>query len=109
MSINRIVVQFFITISVIINICFPQSSTITGAIKDSRNSKPLVCANVFLKETSLGTATIDDGSYLIANIKPGNYILKATYIGYESKEIEIFIKRCKSNGSMHANSIKILI
>ena len=78
MSIQRIIVQFFITIFVIINICFPQSSTITGTIKDSRNNKPLVGANVFLKETSLGTATMDDGSYLIANINPGNYILKAT-------------------------------
>ena len=91
LPIQRIIIQFFITIFVIINICFPQSSTITGAIKDSRNNKPLVGANVFLKETSLGTATMDDGSYLIANINPGNYILKATYIGYESKEIEIFI------------------
>ena len=62
-----------------------------GTIKDSKSQKPLVGANVFLIETSLGTASIDDGSYQISNVSPGVYILKATYIGYESKEIEISI------------------
>ena len=43
-----------------------------GTIKDSKSQKPLVGANVFLLETSLGTATLDDGSYQISKI---NYIL----------------------------------
>ena len=78
-----------ISIFLIISIGFSQSSILRGIIKDSNNEEPLVGANVFLKETSLGTATINDGSYQITNINPGTYVLKATYIGYETKEIKI--------------------
>ena len=83
--------KFFITIFLILNSVFSQSSILIGTIKDSKSQKPLVGANVFLLETSLGTATLDDGSYQISKISPGVYILKATYIGYESKDIEINI------------------
>ena len=82
----------YILLSVItLAVGFSQSVTIIGVIKDSGTKKPLVGANVFIKETSLGTATIDNGSYKITNVNPGTYILKATYIGYESKEVEIAI------------------
>ena len=82
----------YILLSVItLAVGFSQSVTISGVIKDSGTKKPLVGANVFIKETSLGTATIDNGSYKITNVNPGTYILKATYIGYESKEVEIAI------------------
>ena len=77
------------SIFLIISIGFSQSSILRGIIKDSNNEEPLVGANVFLKETSLGTATINDGSYQITDINPGTYVLKATYIGYETKEIKI--------------------
>ena len=83
--------KFFITIFLILNSVFSQSSILIGTIKDSKSQKPLVGANVFLLETSLGTATLDDGSYQISKISPGVYTLKATYIGYESKDIEINI------------------
>ena len=83
--------KFFITIFLILNSVLSQSSILIGTVKDSKNQKPLVGANIFLSETSLGTATLDDGSYQISKISPGGYILKATYIGYESKDIEINI------------------
>ena len=83
--------KLFLFIFILLNIGFSQSSFLIGTIKDSKSQKPLVGANVFLIETSLGTASIDDGSYQISNVSPGVYILKATYIGYESKEVEISI------------------
>ena len=82
--------HLFIT-SLFINVLLSQSATVKGIIKDSGTQKPLVGANVFIKETSLGTATIDNGSYKISNVNPGTYILKATYIGYESKEMDITV------------------
>ena len=79
----------FLTFLTLINIGLSQSSIITGTIKDSKTKKPLVGANVFLLGTSLGTITNDNGTYQISNVDPGKYFLKATYIGYESKNIEI--------------------
>ena len=79
----------FLTFLTLINIGLSQSSIITGTIKDSKTKKPLVGANVFLLGTSLGTISNDNGAYQISNVDPGKYFLKATYIGYESKNIEI--------------------
>ena len=70
---------------------FSQTATIRGIIKDSGSKDPLVGANVYITGTSLGTASTDDGRYKISNVSPGTYVLKASYIGYESKEIEVTI------------------
>ena len=75
----------------IITSLYCQNSTINGTVKDSNTGKPLVGANVFLKATSLGTATLSDGTYQISNVGQGEYILQSSYIGYVSKEIEIEI------------------
>tara|TARA_Y100001968_G_scaffold327406_1_gene372395 strand:+ start:511 stop:3534 length:3024 start_codon:yes stop_codon:yes gene_type:complete len=83
--------KFFIIIFLISNVVFSQSSILIGTIKDSKNKKPLIGANVFLLETSLGASTNETGNYQISNVSPGEYILKTTYIGYESKEIKINI------------------
>ena len=39
----------------------------------------------------MGTSTSDEGRYNIANVSPGTYTLKASYIGYESEEMEITV------------------
>ena len=70
---------------------FSQTATIRGIIKDSGSKDPLAGANVYITGTSLGTASTDDGRYKISNVSPGTYVLKASYIGYESKEIEVTI------------------
>ena len=68
-----------------------QTMTVRGIVKDSGSNDPLVGANVYITGTSLGTATSDEGKYNIANVNPGTYMLKASYIGYESKELEITV------------------
>ena len=76
---------------IIITTLYSQNSRINGTVKDSKTGKPLVGANVFLKATSLGTATRSDGTYQISNVDTGKYILQSSYIGYVSKEVEIKI------------------
>ena len=76
---------------IIITNLYSQNSTINGTVKDSNTGKPLVGANVFLKATSLGTATRSDGTYQITNIGSGKYILQSSYIGYVSKEVQVEI------------------
>ena len=87
----NIFMKYIIKISILLNIVLSQSSIIVGTIKDSNNQYPLVGANIFIKGTSLGTASSDNGIYEIVNISAGTYTLKATYIGYDSKELEITI------------------
>ena len=63
---------------------------IKGVVKDTEGEK-LLGANVIIKELNIGCAADRNGEYLITNIKPGEYTLQASYIGYEkySQKIKI--------------------
>ena len=77
------------------SIIFSQNAILTGTVVDSSNGKPLVGANVFIVGTSLGSATTDKGSFNINNINTGSYKIKVSYIGYESKELEVDFPEAK--------------
>ncbi len=55
---------------------------ISGTVIDSKTKEPLFGVNVVLVGTTLGATTGADGYYVIQNVQPGTYTLKATYIGY---------------------------
>jgi hypothetical protein len=55
---------------------------IVGNIKDAETGESLLGANVFIIDTYLGTASKEDGSYIIINVPPGTYDIKVTMIGY---------------------------
>lgn len=65
---------------------------ITGKITDSITGDPLFGANVILIGTSIGAATDLEGKYIIPNVPPASYTLKVSYLGYESKTIQLDIK-----------------
>jgi outer membrane receptor protein involved in Fe transport len=55
---------------------------ITGVVVDSETKNPLPGANVIIDGTSLGAATDTEGHYIIINIPPGVYKVKAMMMGY---------------------------
>jgi hypothetical protein len=57
---------------------------IAGKITDASNGEALAGANVIIEGTTLGGATDPDGYYAILNIPPGNYTLRAQYLGYQT-------------------------
>ena len=59
------------------------SANIMGTIKDSKSGDLLPGATVVLVGTSLGASTDIDGRYVIRNVPPGAYTLRATYVGYD--------------------------
>jgi TonB-dependent receptor len=69
-----------------------QSTTISGTVRDSQTGEALPGANVLLVKTSLGASTDVDGRYIIRDVSPGTYSLRATYVGYNQKEIAIQVK-----------------
>ena len=70
-------------------VLFAQSSaTLEGTITDT-NGEALAGANIFLVESSQGTAAGEDGSYSIENIDPGTYTIRVTFVGYQEIEGEI--------------------
>ena len=83
--------KIYCSIFFLISIAFSQSGSITGYITDSGKKEPLIGANIYVMGTSLGTASNDEGRYTIVNVAPGDYTLKISYIGYESKEFAITV------------------
>jgi len=73
----------FIFISVLA-ICIFAGTTgkIAGRVTDLKTGEPLAGVNVVVEGTSMGAATDIDGHYVILNISPATYNIKATMIGY---------------------------
>jgi len=66
--------------------------TIRGYIKDADSGENLTGATVYIKENGLGTASNPYGFYSIS-LKPGEYHITFTFLGYISQEITIDIKK----------------
>jgi hypothetical protein len=64
-------------------------STIKGRIIDGTNNDPLPFVNVFLSNTTYGSATDLDGNFEIKNISPGIYDMIVTRIGYKMRTYQV--------------------
>jgi hypothetical protein len=61
-----------------------KTGSISGEVRDAVTQQPLPGANVFVPGTTIGATSDDKGYYVIKNIAPGKYHVKASFIGYES-------------------------
>jgi outer membrane cobalamin receptor len=85
------IIVFFISIFV-----FGENTSISGFVREKDTGEPISYANVFLSDNSLGTATNQDGYFVIPNITPGNYKLNASMIGYSIFQKDIIIEENSS-------------
>jgi outer membrane receptor for ferrienterochelin and colicin len=69
-----------------------QRATISGYIKDATSGEALIGANVYIESNASGTTTNHYGFYSIGLIS-GSYLLRCSYIGYDTQTIEITLKR----------------
>jgi TonB-dependent receptor len=67
------------------------NGTIEGVVRDQQTGELLPGANVVLVKTSMGGSTDLMGKFIIRNVPPGSYTLRATYIGYRDQEVAIQI------------------
>jgi outer membrane receptor protein involved in Fe transport len=65
------------------------SGEVIGRIIDAATGQPLPGANVSIVNTFLGAGSDSDGRYQIANLAPGEYSLKAGYIGYRAETVAV--------------------
>ncbi len=88
--IKLILLTFIILLSVE-SIYADNYSRIDGQIRDSNTNEPLPYANVVLVGTSLGAASDINGNYMILNVPQGTYVLRSTFIGYETEDVSIVV------------------
>lgn len=57
--------------------------TISGSVTDARTRQPLAGANILILGTTIGTASDENGNFILRNLEPNTYRLRASMIGYE--------------------------
>ena len=62
--------------------------TLSGTVVNEEGA-PMIGANVYLHETMQGTTASSDGTFFLENVKPGNYHLHVTYLGYHAFSSDI--------------------
>ena len=60
---------------------------ITGKVTDSSNKDALIGVTIALEGTTYGAATDIEGNYLILNVPPGTYTLRASAVGYHPSRV----------------------
>ncbi len=90
---------FFVLISIIAaSVANAQVSsvTISGMVKNKADKSAIPYVNIVVKNEKdsvfvAGTVTNDEGRFSIANIKPGNYRLEVSFMGFKNKEQPLFV------------------
>ncbi|NNE46409.1 MAG: TonB-dependent receptor plug domain-containing protein [Rhodothermales bacterium] len=60
---------------------------IAGTVTDGNNGDPLIGVNVLIAGTMQGTVTDVNGDYIILNVRPGDYSLVYSYIGFKKQTV----------------------
>lgn len=81
-----------------ISVSFAQTSSVTlsGIVKDKKDKSALPFVNIVLKTEKdsafvTGVVTDDEGRFTLTGIKPNNYFLEISYIGYVTKKQTLFV------------------
>ena len=67
---------------------FAQTGKIQGRVTDAATGEGLPGVNVRIEGTTQGTATDLDGNYVIIGVRPGTYVIVASYIGFNTQRVE---------------------
>lgn len=85
-----------LTLLIFIIVCFLTSSafadgSLIGVVSDSLSGFDLPGANIMLQGTVLGASTDLNGEYRISNVPAGSYKVVISYIGYQTKNVDVEI------------------
>lgn len=67
----------------------PLYGRLRGIVVDAETRQPLPNAHVMLADQANGTAANDAGMFAFPRLRPGRYIVLATYVGYETATVAV--------------------
>ncbi|UJP65707.1 TonB-dependent receptor [Mongoliitalea daihaiensis] len=74
-----------------------QGAEIRGRVFNPVNNEGIPFANVIILGTDYGAVTDIDGNYVLSNIEPGLYNIRASFVGYRSQtQFEIQVTRARA-------------
>jgi len=71
---------------------YAQNYAVSGYIIDSQTKETLIGANVYLPDKGIGVISDRYGYFQLAGLQAGKHRLMFSYVGYDSREMEIEIK-----------------
>lgn len=69
------------------------NATLRGFVYEKATEEPVPFANVVLKNTRLGAVASDNGFYQVNEIPAGEYVVSASFLGYETVEKTVNLKK----------------
>ena len=76
-----------------LNPLFGQKASIKGFVYDKTTGEPSIFTSVYLYKTTYGATTDVNGFFAITQIPPGNYVLMATFLGYDTLRMPITLEK----------------
>ncbi len=80
---------FIIATAILMPLLASAQFSITGKITEKNSGSALKSASISLDNPALPTRTDLNGNFSFKNLKAGNYLIKVTYIGYQTLEKSI--------------------
>ena len=74
----------FLSALLITSVSFAQDNDIKGFVYEESTGEPVMFCNVFLKGTTMGCSTTENGYFNITRIPDGKYTLYVTCVGYDT-------------------------
>jgi len=68
-----------------------QTGVVRGFVYDGTSGEPILFTNVFLKNTTNGATTDQNGYFSISKVDPGKYVIIATAMGYDTATANVTI------------------
>jgi outer membrane receptor protein involved in Fe transport len=70
--------------------------TLSGQVQNNQSKSPMAYVNVILKagktdSTVTGTISGEDGRFSIPGVKPGNYTLAISFVGFQGKTLNVLV------------------
>jgi len=91
---------------------FAQELSVKGSVYDFDSAEPLNYASVQIyrisgtDSTYIGaTSTDDDGSFIINNLEPGNYVARTTYLGFNNADKNFTLRSGSSSNTTDLGKI----
>ncbi len=92
----------FVVLLLVVTLPAMALQTIRGTIVDGTTQKPIDFVNVALLKTenappTTGVVTDEKGNFLLANVPPGKYVLKVSFVGYNTLTIPLNVDNRELN------------
>jgi outer membrane receptor for ferrienterochelin and colicins len=92
------ILKTFILLLFIPSVSFSQGVSLSGYVT-GRDSSSVAGATILIKGSTYGTATDKKGFYKINKVNPGTYIIRVSFLGFETQERSITVL----NGENHVD------